>query len=85
MNILLKNNISAFVLTFQITDSPVLSNASTPESSSFDDTARTPPSSLRSNENLIIDKTDNQESKIQSTINRRFSRPKIAIEDVQSK
>jgi hypothetical protein len=84
-NILLKNNTSNIVLAFQIADSPVASNASIQESSSFDDMTHTPPSLLRSNERFIIDKADDQQSKTQFIINRRFSRPKIAIEDVQSK
>jgi len=83
-NIFLKNNTSIFVLAFQIADSPVLSNASTPQSSSFDDITHTPSSTLNT-ESLTTGKTDDQQSKTQLTINKKFSRPKILAEDVQSK
>lgn len=81
----LKNKTSTFVLAFQIADSPVPSKAPTQESSSSDDTIRTPPSTLRSTESLTTGKTDNQKPTAQLIANRRFSRPKILIEDVQSK
>jgi hypothetical protein len=84
-NIFLKNNTSIFVLAFQIADSPVLSNASTHQSSSFDDITHTPPSTLRNTESLTTEKTDDQQSETQLTINKKFSRPKILAEDVQSK
>jgi len=81
----LKNNTSTIVPAFQILDSPVPSNASTQESSSSDDTTRTLPSTLRSTESLNTGKTGDQQSKTQLIASRRFSRPKILIEDVQSK
>ncbi len=81
----LKNNTSTIVLAFQISDSPVPSNAPTQESSSSDDATRTPPSTLRSTESLNIGKTGDQQQKTELIASRRFSRPKILIEDVQSK
>ncbi|CAF0746461.1 unnamed protein product [Adineta steineri] len=55
------------------------------ESVSFNDTNHASSSSFsKSTENFSIDKTDNQQSKIELTINRTFSRPKINIEDIRS-
>jgi hypothetical protein len=81
----LKNNTSTFVLAFQIADSPVPSNTPTQESSSSDDITDIPLSTLRSTESLNTDKTDDQQPNTQLIVNKRFSRPKILIEDVQSK
>jgi hypothetical protein len=82
-SILLKSNTSTFLRAFQMADSPAPSNASTQESSWLDETTHASP--LRSTELLITSKTDDQKPKTQLTINRRFSRPKILVEDIQSK
>jgi hypothetical protein len=80
-NIFPKNNIPAC----QIVDSPVLSNTTSQESSSFDDTNRTSPSPLKNKENLIDAKSDGPQTETQSTITRIFSRSKSFTEDLQSK
>jgi hypothetical protein len=75
-----KTNISTLILAFQIVDLSVFSNTSKQESNSFDDLIRTPP--------LIFETTgitDEQQSKTLLTISKRYSRPKILVEDIQCK
>ncbi len=55
-------------------------NVSTQESSSFDNATDT----ARSIQSLAIGKTDEQQSNTSSTMNKKYSRPKILIEDVES-
>ncbi|CAF0733025.1 unnamed protein product [Adineta steineri] len=63
----------------------IVSNKPSKESVSFNDTNHASSSSFsKITENFSIDKTDNQQSNIQLTINRTFSRPKIDIEDIRS-
>ncbi|CAF0715974.1 unnamed protein product [Adineta steineri] len=62
----------------------IVSKKPSKESVSFNDTNHVSSSFSKSTENFSIDKTDNQQSNIQLTINRTFSRPKIDIEDIRN-
>ncbi len=64
-------------------DLSVLSNVSKQKSSSFDDINGIPPLTFRSTESLPIAITDEQKTFL--TMSKKYSRPKILIEDVQCK
>ncbi len=74
-----KNKTPISVLDVQIVD------LSKPETSSLDDTIRTPPLPFKNINSLTTEITDKQQPKTLPTTNKRYSRPKIFVEDIQCK